>query len=487
MINFENSFHELQSEFYANVLPSIPPKPELLAYNKNLANKLGVSLSWLEGEEALECFSGSKIIKNSNPLAMVYAGHQFGNWVPRLGDGRAVLLGELIDKDNQRWDIQLKGSGKTPFSRSGDGKAVLGPILREYLISEAMNALRIPTTLALTVVKTGEKIQREALFPGAILTRVAKSHIRVGTFQYFASRGEYDILKTLSDYVINRHFPAINNKDNKYSEFLKLAIKAKANLISKWMSVSFIHGVMNTDNCSIIGDTIDYGPCAFMDTFKPETVFSSIDTFGRYSYKNQPKIGQWNLIQLANCLLPLLSKNKEESINIAQKEIDRYPKLFESFWLQEMRKKLALKSSKLNDTKLITELLDIMEHDKLDFTLTFSSLYHVFINKNNAIFDYVNKSNKFKKWTLKWKSRLESEKSSKADIVKLLCNSNPSIIPRNHLVEEAIKLAVHDNNYSKFFKLMELVSKPFCLKEKNGHYLFPPKDSDKNFQTFCGT
>lgn len=487
MINFENSFHELQNEFYANVLPSIPPKPELLTYNKSLSQKLGINSSWIESEEALQCFSGSKIIKNSNPLAMVYAGHQFGNWVPRLGDGRAVLLGELIDANNQRWDIQLKGSGKTPFSRSGDGKAVLGPVLREYLISEAMNALKIPTTLALTVVKTGERIQRDTLLPGAILTRVAKSHIRVGTFQYFASRGKYNFLKKLSDYVINRHFPEIKNKNNKYSEFLKLVVKAQAKLISKWMSVSFIHGVMNTDNCSIIGDTIDYGPCAFMDTYNPETVFSSIDIYGRYSYKNQPKICQWNLIQLANCLLPLLSKNKEESINIAQTVIDGFPKLFESFWLLEMRKKLAFKSSKLNDAKLITELHNIMENDKLDFTLTFASLYHVFNNKNNVVLDCVNKSNKFKKWTSKWKSRLAIEKSSKSDIEQLLCNSNPSIIPRNHLVEEAIKSAVYNNSYSKFFKLMELLSKPFCLKEKNRHYLFPPKDIDKNFQTFCGT
>ena len=343
MINFENSFHNLNEDFYANVIPSIPPKPELISCNKSLAKLLGINLEWIMSDEGIACLTGSKILEGSNPLSMVYAGHQFGNWVPRLGDGRAILLGEIVDLKKDRWDIQLKGSGITPFSRNGDGKAALGPIIREYLLSHAMYNLGIPTTLALTIASTGESIRREALLPGAIISRVAKSHIRVGTFQYFASQGKYNLVKDLSDYVINRHLPQIINKKHKYFDFFQSVAKKQASLIAKWMSVGFIHGVMNTDNCSIIGDTIDYGPCAFIDIFKKDAVFSSIDTFGRYSYKNQPLIGQWNLVQLANCLLPLFSVNKEKSIQMAQEEIDKFPRIYEEFWFNEMREKLGLK------------------------------------------------------------------------------------------------------------------------------------------------
>ncbi len=486
MINFENTFHDLKNDFYANVVPSIPPKPELISYNKDLAKNLNVDFKWLESSEGLEYFSGSKLMKNSKPLSMIYAGHQFGNWVPRLGDGRAILLGELIDNNNERWDIQLKGSGLTPFSRNGDGKAVLGPILREYLISHAMNCLGVPTTLALTIAKTGEYIRREKNLPGAIITRVAKSHIRVGTFQYFASQGKYELLKDLSDYIINRHFPEIDGNKNKYFDLLRCVLRKQAKLVSKWMSIGFIHGVMNTDNCSIIGDTIDYGPCAFMDNYKKDTVFSSIDTFGRYAYKNQPIICQWNLVQLANCLLPLFSNNKEKNIQMAQNEIDQFNRLYENFWSEELNNKLGFRIKDKNDKSLIEELFKIMENDNLDFTITFSSLSLILQNKKNKLLNYNNNSESFKKWVLKWKSRLTKEKQSKIEIEERLRNNNPFIIPRNHLVEEAIKDANY-NNFEKFHKLFDLVSNPFKFYKKNHKYHTPPEAVNNNYKTFCGT
>ena len=468
------------------MVPSKPPKPELISYNKTVAEILNIDLKWIESDEGIECFTGSKILKSSNPLSMVYAGHQFGNWVPRLGDGRAVLLGEVMDLQNERWDIQLKGSGVTPFSRNGDGKAALGPILREYLLSHGMYNLGIPTTLALTIATTGENIRRESLLPGAIISRVAKSHIRVGTFQYFASQGKYELVKKLSDYVIHRHFPEIISNKHKYFIFFKSVIKKQALLIAKWMSVGFIHGVMNTDNCSIIGDTIDYGPCAFIDIFNKDTVFSSIDTFGRYSYKNQPLIGQWNLVQLANCLLPLFSENKEKSIQMAQEEIDRFPKIYEEYWFHEMKKKLGLQLIMKQDIELIKELHSIMESDQLDFTITFSSLIFICQNKKNSLLEFNNSSKKFNNWILKWKSRLAKEKKSKMEICKNLEICNPYIIPRNHLVEEAINFA-NKNDFSKFLKLFNLLSHPYSFNEENHTYYIPPDKIDKNFKTFCGT
>ena len=349
-----------------------------------------------------------------------------------------------------------------------------------------MYNLGIPTTLALTIATTGENIRREALLPGAIISRVAKSHIRVGTFQYFASQGKYNLIKELSDYVINRHIPEIINKKRKYFDFFQSVAKKQAILIAKWMSVGFIHGVMNTDNCSIIGDTIDYGPCAFIDIFKKDAVFSSIDTFGRYSYKNQPLIGQWNLVQLANCLLPLFSDNKEKSIQMAQEEIDKFPRIYEEFWFNEMREKLGLKIIKKQDMNLIKELEDIMESEQLDFTITFSSLKFIFQNKSNRLVEFNKRSKKFSDWILKWKSRLAEEKISKIEIMKKMEFSNPYIIPRNHLVEEAIDFA-NKNDFLNFSKLFNLLSKPYSFEKENHRYHIPPDKVDENFKTFCGT
>ena len=469
MIKFENSFHKLNTDFYENVIPSKPPKPELISFNKSLSNLLGIKISWIESIEGLECFTGKQVIKNSNPLAMVYAGHQFGNWVPRLGDGRAILLGEILDQNNERWDIQLKGSGLTP------------------LMSEAMHQLGIPTTLGLFIAKTGDNVYREKVFPGAIITRVAKSHIRVGTFQYFASLGKYNLVKELMDYVIKRNFPEITTNQNKYLSFLKFVIDAQAKLISKWMSVGFIHGVMNTDNCSIVGDTIDYGPCAFMDKYDENTVFSSIDTFGRYSYKNQPLICQWNLAQLANCILPFLSDEKEKSIKIAQNEIDKYSEVYHNYFSKEIFKKLGFSCKIEDDNKLKDELFDIMKRDELDFTISFSNLYFELLNKDNDLSEFTSKSRDFTKWISKWKLRLKKEKKSVNQIAENLKQSNPIIIPRNHLVEEAINFALENDNFSKYFNLLKLVSDPFKYKEKYVNYYKPPDVLDENFKTFCGT
>ena len=328
MLNFDNSFYNLDKKFFEEVNPYKMPNPKLVQINVKLAKHLKIDPSWLKSEDGVDSFTGRIIPKGSNPISMVYAGHQFGNWVPRLGDGRAILLGETIDKNNCRWDVQIKGGGRTPFSRNGDGRATIGPVLREYLISEYVNKLKIPSTRALSAIITGEKIRRETSLPGAILTRVSKSHIRVGTFQYFSSLGDLESIKSLTNYIISRHYKNISNDKNLYKNFLSKVIIRQAKLISKWMSIGFIHGVMNTDNTSIIGDTIDYGPCAFMDYYEPKIVHSSIDTFGRYSFKNQPQICHWNLCQLASSILPLLDKNEENALKVAQNEIDKFPIIY---------------------------------------------------------------------------------------------------------------------------------------------------------------
>ncbi len=494
MLKFENTFANLPSNFYSKVKPSIFPNPKLIVFNDSLSNLLKIDKNWIKSEAGINCFSGKNIIKSSIPLSMVYAGHQFGTWVPQLGDGRAILLGEIIDRNNMRWDVQLKGAGKTPFSRNGDGKATLGPVLREYLISEAMNALKIPTTRSLTAISTGEIIQREKELPGAIITRVAKSHIRVGTFQYFASRGEVNSIKTLADYVIERHYPEFQKKNNKYIQFLRKVIKSQAKLISQWLSVSFIHGVMNTDNTSIIGDTIDYGPCAFMDIYNPNQTFSSIDTFKRYSYSNQALICHWNLTQLASSLLPIISDNEKTSLKLAQNEIDKYTDLFNDYWIRIMRQKIGLKKSNNDDIKLVKELLIIMQKQKLDFTLTFSSLVFVLIDKklikrNDNLFQYFKKiySNELRNWTKKWKNRLLLEDKTNDQIVKLMNKTNPVVIPRNHLVEEALNEVIDYKRYDKFFKILKILKSPFDQSQNEKRFLFPPRPEEEIHQTFCGT
>ena len=479
-LEFNNTFVNLPDKFYARLKPVPVKRPKLIKINKELAEYLGIEVNNTNSKIWENVFSGNKIAKSAEPLAMTYAGHQFGHWVSQLGDGRAILLGELISKDGYRKDIQLKGSGRTPFSRMGDGRAWLGPIIREYIVSEAMYKLGIPTTRALAIVETGETVFREKEFPGAILTRVANSHIRVGTFQYFASRQDFKSVKILADYVINRHYPECRGK-NKYIEFFKTLANKQVFLIAKWMSVGFIHGVMNTDNTSISGETIDYGPCAFMDNFSFNQVFSSIDQMGRYAYKNQPEIIKWNLACLATCLLPLIDEDEKKSINYAQNIIDGIANTYENFWLNNFRTKLGLMKKENQDKYLINNLLDIMEKNDLDFTITFRKISSLEIENN--LFNDIKDLNE---WKIKYITRLNKEKQKSNDRINNMQLKNPVYIPRNHIIEKVINEAL-GNNYTEFNLLAEALSNPYKEKKDFQKFSKAPLEKEKVLKTFCGT
>ena len=410
---------------HVGVNPTSVEAPRLIKVNSGLAEELGIDPEALTAEVAV----GNALPEGATPIAQAYAGHQFGNFVPQLGDGRAILLGEVVDRNGIRRDIQLKGAGPTPFSRRGDGRAALGPVLREYLVSEAMHALGIPTTRALMAATTGEKVYREAVLPGAVLTRVAASHIRVGTFQFFAVRRDLDSLNLLVDHVIARHYPELATAENKALALLDAVMERQAKLVSRWVQVGFIHGVMNTDNTSISGETIDYGPCAFMDAYDPQTVFSSIDEYGRYAYGNQAPIAQWNLARLAETLLPFLHENREEAIKIATERIEGFPAIYTRYWLDGFRKKIGLVSEEDGDLDLIQALLDAMQLARLDFTITFRKL----ANGEEAA--------GLESWMPKWRERLERDPQPHEERHKLMRSVNPAYIPRNHLVEEMIQAA----------------------------------------------
>ncbi len=489
MINFDNSYSKLPDIFFERINPVAVKKPSLIQFNKSLAKEIGLNL---EKKENLfsEIFSGNKILKGSEPIALAYAGHQFGHFVPQLGDGRAILLGEIINNDGRRFDIQLKGSGQTRYSRGGDGRAPLGPVIREYIISEAMHALDIPTTRSLAIVATGEMVSRETLLPGGILTRIASSHLRVGTFEYFAAFKDLKNLKLLTDYAINRHFPNIKNDDDfRYQKFLKLVCENQASLIAKWMHVGFIHGVMNTDNTSISGETIDYGPCAFMDNYDPNTVFSSIDHHGRYAYGNQPNIAQWNIACLGQCLLPLINTERNKAIEIVEEILDGFADAFRKYWLNGMYKKIGLLENKKNNHILLDELLRLMEKDKSDFTLTFRYLSNLVEEENNnSLFkqQFLSK-NEIDSWLVKWKECLKKEGNSEKEIKKLMLKVNPAFIPRNHQVEKAIYEVINNYDYSYVNRLIELLNKPYNYQPDNLEYMNPPDNYNQNYQTFCGT
>ena len=475
--SLENTYLSLPDCFYEKIKPRLVQNPKIICYNKNLAKNL--SLEFLNNDTSLiaNYFSGNKLPENSKPIAQAYAGHQFGHFT-MLGDGRAILLGEHISKSNKKYDIQFKGSGKTSFSRNGDGRAALGPMLREYIISESMNSLNIPTTRSLAVVKTGEKVNREKTLQGAILTRVASSHIRVGTFQYIAATQNIDDLETLVDYTINRHYPEIKSSKTKALDLLNLVIEKQCQLVVDWMRVGFIHGVMNTDNMSISGETIDYGPCAFMDHYDPKTVFSSIDKFGRYAFSNQPPITKWNLARFAECLIPLIDKNENTSIKIASEIIDNFQNIYEEKWLNMMRDKLGLFGEDMNDKKLINDLLKLMEKNKSDYTNTFYNLMDI---KNN-----IYKDKNFIIWINNWKKRINSNKTSNQKQIELMKKSNPVVIPRNHKVEEALA-AAEEGNFEVVINLLSILKKPYDLQKNSADYQSPPLLSDQKYQTFCGT
>lgn len=474
--NLDNSYARLPGSFYSKIEPNKVTKPKLEVFNDSLAEDLGLNIKDLKSHEGLSILTASKLAPGGCLIAQAYAGHQFGHFT-MLGDGRAVLIGEQINPKGERYDLHLKGSGRTPYSRGGDGLSPLSPMLREYLISEAMYGLRIPTSRSLAVISTGDKVYREEEFNGAILTRLAKSHIRVGTFTYATTYGDKDDLKALADYTINRHFKEIKDMDNPYLQLLKKVIDLQASLIAKWQLVGFIHGVMNTDNMLISGETIDYGPCAFMDSYSPATVFSSIDKNGRYAYGNQPHIGGWNLTRFAESLLPLLNEDENKAVDMAQELLDGYQDIYEEIWLSGMCLKLGILDSNKKDKTLVEDLLKLMNKYKADFTNTFLGLTDCKYKSldNSGLF----KRDDFKSWRSRWRLREVS--------VETMKRHNPLIIPRNHLVEEALENASRDGNYKKFNNLLELLKEPYNYRDINKEYMMPQENSNIPYRTFCGT
>ena len=476
--HFDNTYSKLSDTFKEKVKPTPVHSPELVVLNDRLAKDLTLDFSKVEKKDLSQIFSGNTLPEGSLTLAQAYAGHQFGHFT-MLGDGRAVLLGEHLVNNTNRFDVQFKGSGRTSFSRSGDGRAVLGPMLREYIISEAIHSLKIPTTRSLAVVKTGEKIVRENLLPGAILTRVASSHIRVGTFQYIAAKQNINDLNTLVDYTINRHYPEIKSSKNKALDLLNLVMERQCKLVVNWMRVGFIHGVMNTDNMAISGETIDYGPCAFMDNYNPKTVFSSIDKFGRYSFSNQPPITKWNLSRFAECLIPLIDNNEDKAIQLATEAIDNFQNIYEEKWLNMMRDKLGLFGKTKDDKKLIDDLLTWMEKNKADYTNTFCYLMNISIGKSSLYDD-----KEFINWSNNWKNRIFINNNSKDKSIELMKKTNPIIIPRNHKVEEALK-AANENDLEVMNRLLSNLDNPYSEQKDIEDYQLP--SNNEGYQTFCGT
>lgn len=478
--NFDNSYARLPEKFYTRINPIPVRAPKLAVLNHSLALLLGLNPQKLQSNEGAAMLAGNEIPEGAFPIAQAYAGHQFGHFTI-LGDGRAILIGEQITHYGERFDIQLKGPGKTPYSRGGDGRAALGPMLREYIISEAMNSFGIPTTRSLAVVETGELVMRETALPGAILTRVAASHIRVGTFEYIAERGSVEELKILADYTIKRHYPEVEANYNQYLSLLQEVIKSQASLVAQWQLVGFIHGVMNTDNMTISGETIDYGPCAFIDIYNPATVFSSIDVYGRYAYDNQPDMAAWNLARFAETMLPLLHPNQEEAVKLAQDAISSFYEVYQCNWLAGMRAKLGIYNEESEDESLIENLLSLMQKYSADYTNTFRALT---LNKlsDMVLFD----TEEFKQWYKIWQERLNRQQGENSSY-QLMQKSNPAVIPRNHRVEEAIDAAVKQGDYSVMKRLLDVLSNPFAYSPEQEEYSALPPLSAHPYRTFCGT
>jgi uncharacterized protein YdiU (UPF0061 family) len=485
---FDNSYARLGDRFFARHRPTSVAAPRLIRLNETLARHLGLDPTRLAAPEGVAILAGNLVPEGGEPLAMAYAGHQFGTFVPQLGDGRAVLLGEIIGQDGKRRDIQLKGAGRTPFSRQGDGRAALGPVLREYIVSEAMAMLGIPTTRSLAAVATGETVWRETPLPGAVLARVASSHIRVGTFQFFAARGDTDAVRRLADYVIARHYPDAADAANRYRALLDLVIARQAELIAKWMLVGFIHGVMNTDNMSIAGETIDYGPCAFMDAYDPATVYSAIDTEGRYRYANQPRIAQWNLARLAETMLPLLAEDEKDAVKDAQDALDAFGPRFEAAYAAGLGRKLGLLRPRAEDMSLAQDLLDRMVRNRADFTLTFRLLSDASDSDGDAalrgLFDA---PNDFDDWEARWRQRLTEDAGAADERTAAMRAVNPAFIPRNHLVEETIAAAVTSGDFTPFATLLTVLARPYEDQPDFSRYARPPRPEQRVHQTFCGT
>ena len=478
---FDNTYARLPEIMLSRIAPLPVKDPKLVIFNHNLSKELGLDFSVIEDNLLPSIFAGSLLPQESECIAQAYAGHQFG-YFTMLGDGRAIIIGEHLTKRNERFDIQFKGSGITPYSRNADGRAALGPMLREYIISEAMHSLKIPTTRSLAVVATGENVIRETILPGAILTRVASSHIRVGTFQYAVMCGDLNILKTLLRYTIDRHYPVIKDSNTPAISLLKIVMEKQIDLVTNWMRVGFIHGVMNTDNMAISGETIDYGPCAFMDIYDPETVFSSIDHHGRYAYFNQPGITKWNLSRFAETLIPLIDEKKDKAVGIAEEIINNFGELYKKSWLEMMRKKIGLFGEDVNDEALIDNLLLWMNQNKADYTNTFCSLMKDDVKKNKIF-----QKSTFIDWYKRWKDRLLLNKKPWEFSLNLMSANNPLIIPRNHKVEESLEAAYKNADLKPMLNLLEVLKNPYENKSGISDYQLPANLNGKIYKTFCGT
>jgi uncharacterized protein YdiU (UPF0061 family) len=489
-IPFNNSYNKLGNDFYVRTSPLPVANPGLIIFNHDLSDELGLSDTWLNSPGGVAVFAGNLVPDGAEPLAMAYAGHQFGHYNPQLGDGRAILLGQIVNPGGAHFDMHLKGSGHTFYSRDGDGRSALGPVLREYLVSEAMAKLGVPTTRALAAVTTGEEVARQQLLPGGIITRIATSFVRVGTFQYFSAKGNIEAITKLADYVIEQHYPQSIEATNPYQALLGTIINRQAALIAQWMQFGFIHGVMNTDNMSIAGETIDYGPCAFMDEYTHDQVYSSIDHRGRYAYNNQPSIGLWNLTRLAESLLPLLADDTDAAIEIAQETLKKYAGLYEDYWLDGMRKKTGLTTCRDNDKELIDELFELMAINRADFTLTFhylSKLEAGLLDHDKNVRALFNEPEQFDRWALKWRARLRKEVIDDETRQARMLAANPVYIPRNHQIEAAIRAAEDHDDFSVFHNLHEVLQRPYELQPQKGAYMLPPEPDEVVQHTFCGT
>ncbi|MGY4800264.1 protein adenylyltransferase SelO [Teichococcus aerofrigidensis] len=494
---FDNSFARLPGGlpggFHARLAPTPVAEPRLIRLNRPLAELLGLDPEALASPEGVAILAGNAVPEGAEPLAMAYAGHQFGGFVPQLGDGRAILLGEVVGRDGLRRDIQLKGSGPTPFSRRGDGRAALGPVLREYLVSEAMAALGVPTTRALAAVSTGEAVLRETPLPGAVLARVASSHLRVGSFQFFAARGDVAALRRLTDYAIARHDPGAAGALRPARALLDGVVARQAALVAQWLLLGFIHGVMNTDNTSISGETIDYGPCAFLDAYEPGKVFSSIDLGGRYAYGNQPRAMHWNLARLAEALLPLLDEEEEAAIASAQEALAGFGPAFEAAYLAGLRRKTGLLSARRDDAETMQALLDLMAAQQADFTLAFRALADTAgadaagAGGEEAFLALFAEREPATAWLARWRSRLAQEPLSPASRAGAMRAANPAFIPRNHRVEAALGAAIWQRDLGPFETLLGVLSRPFDDQPEHRALMLPPQPEERVERTFCGT
>ena len=482
---FDNTYARLPDGFFAAIAPTPVSSPTMIRLNRDLASDLGIDVARLDSPEGLAILAGNQLATGSEPLAMAYSGHQFGGFSPQLGDGRALLLGEVVRQDGVRFDIQLKGSGPTPFSRNGDGRSALGPVLREYIVSEAMAALGVPTTRALAAVASGDNVLREGFVPGGVFTRVAQSHIRIGTFQWFAARQDHDNLKVLADYVIERHYPDVQHDENLYLALLERVIERQAKLIAQWMQFGFIHGVMNTDNMSISGETIDYGPCAFMDTYDPMKTFSSIDHQGRYAFANQGPIGQWNLTRFAETLVPLLDDDVKRSVALAEEALEKFAAIHETEFRKRFGAKIGIETADTGDWEIVRSLLDAMATGEADFTLVFRHLADALESGDDStVISLFNQPTTITNWLTDWRTRLQDCDRSQA--VVLMRRMNPVFIPRNHRVEEAIS-AGYEGNFKPFQRLVDLLQQPYAVQTEFAEFEAAPLPEEVVQATFCGT